>query len=167
MLFKVTGYACGDKNKPIEITFNGQDHFRANMIPPVKIAQEAADNFIDGVDVGEPGSYIKIEDLINPSDWRGRAFSGHANYWGFYGPFTVTFDPADAECDLNGVRQKVPATIELAQSGDLITYKNNLTTVNSDFNIFVKVTVAYGWGTIKTDWIKVPVKATTVAAPRR
>ncbi|MBQ1722622.1 MAG: hypothetical protein II034_02385, partial [Muribaculaceae bacterium] len=71
------------------------------------------------------------------------------------------------ECDLNGVRQKVPATIELAQSGDLITYKNNLTTVNSDFNIFVKVTVAYGWGTIKTDWIKVPVKATTVAAPRR
>ena len=174
MLFKVTGYACGDKRKSIKITFNNQDHFRANMIQPVRIAQQAADNFIDGVDVGEKGSYIKIEDLIAPSDWRGRAFSEHANYWGFYGPFSVAFDRKDAECDLNGQRQPVPATIELAQVTTLpgvasmygfITYKNNMTSVNSDFNIYVKVTVTYGWGKIMTDWITVPVKSTTIAAP--
>ena len=177
MLFKVTGYACGDKNKAIEITFNGQDHFRANMVPPVKITEKAADNFIDGVDFEEKGSFIKIEDLIAPSDWRGRAFSGHSNYWDFYGPFSVEFDRKDAECDLNGTRQPVPATIELAQTNatsmggvtskyGFITYKNNLTVVNNDFNIFVKVTVTYGWGKIKTGWITVPVKHTTVAAPR-
>ena len=174
MLFKVTGYACGDKKKPIEITFNGQDHFRANMIPPVKIAEKAAKNFKDGVDVGDPGSFIKIEDLIAPSDWRGRKFSEHANYWDFYGPFNVVFDRKDAECDLNGQRQPVPATIELAQVPTLpgqtskygfITYKNNLTTVNSNFNIFVKVTVTYGWGKIKTGWITVPVEATYIALP--
>lgn len=175
VLIKATGYACEDVNKPISITFNGLDHFRANYIRPVDITKLAADNFIDGVDVGEKGSFIKLEDLISPSDWRGRAFSSYANYWDFYGPFSVTFDRNDAECDLNGVRGKVPAQMELNLVGagtmgtggntktsayGFITYKNNGTTVNSPFNIFVKVTVSYGWGDLKTDWITVPVNTT-------
>ena len=178
LLFKAIGFACYNPNKPIGITFNGQDHFCAKLIVPVKITEQAADNFIDGVDVGEKGSFIKIEDLIAPSDWRGRSFSGHDNYWDFYGPFSVEFDRKDAECDLNGVRRAVPATIELAQTNTtsmggvtskygFITYKNNGTVLNTNFNLFVKVTVTYGWGAIKTDWITIPVKATSATAALR
>ena len=115
-----------------------------------------------------------MEDLIAPYDWRDRYFSDYANYWGFYGPFTITADVDNAECDLNGVRQAVPVTVELKAntnttmgSGDdaktsqygFITYKNNGTKVSA-FNIYVKVTVEYGWGTIKTDFITVPGSST-------
>jgi hypothetical protein len=170
VLIKATGYACDDYNKPVRITFDGLDYFRANYKRPVDITDLAADNFIDGVDFGEKGSYIKLEDLIYPSDWRGRAFSSYPNYWDFYGPFSVSFDPADAECDLNGTRQAIPTSMELEQVAGttfspnsnygFITYKNNGMTVSQPFNIFVKVTVNYGWGDLKTDWITVPVKTT-------
>lgn len=43
-----------------------------------------------------------------------------------------------------------------------ISYKNNGTVLTGDFNIFVKVKVNYGWGTILTDWITVPVKKTII-----
>ena len=170
-LIQAIGYVCDDLTKPVTITFNGAKHFRANFIRPVNIASKAADNFVDGVDVGEAGSYIRLEDLIDPSDWRGRAFSKYTNYWGFYGPFSVSFDKANAECNLNGNVAPVPATIELgmAAAGTMgnktskygfITYKNNGTTVNKGFIIRVKVTVTYGWGDILTDWINVDVAST-------
>ena len=170
-LIQAIGYVCDDLTKPVTITFNGAKHFRANFIRPVNIASKAADNFVDGVDVGEAGSYIRLEDLIDPSDWRGRAFSTYTNYWGFYGPFSVSFDKANAECNLNGSFAPVPATIELdmASAGTMgkktskygfITYKNNGTTVNKGFIIRVKVTVTYGWGDILTDWINVDVAST-------
>ena len=41
-----------------------------------------------------------------------------------------------------------------------LTYKNNGTTVNKAFNIFVKVKVTYKWGVIESSEITVPVKAT-------
>ena len=169
-----TGRVCDDDTKVVTITFDNKDHFKANFIRPVNIAEQAADNFIDAVDFGEKGSFIRLEDLIAPYDWRDRYFSDYANYWGFYGPFTITADVDNAECDLNGVRQAVPVTVELKAntdktmgSGDdkkesdygFITYKNNGTKVSA-FNIYVKVTVDYGWGTIKTDFIKVPVSST-------
>ena len=169
-----TGRVCDDDTKVVTITFDNKDHFKANFIRPVNIAEQAADNFIDAVDFGEKGSFIRLEDLIAPYDWRDRYFSDYANYWGFYGPFTITADVDNAECDLNGVRQAVPVTVELKAntnttmgSGDdaktsqygFITYKNNGTKVSA-FNIYVKVTVEYGWGTIKTDFITVPVSST-------
>ena len=169
-----TGRVCDDETKVVTITFDNKDHFKANFIRPVNIAEQAADNFIDAVDFGEKGSFIRLEDLIAPYDWRDRYFSDYANYWGFYGPFTITADVDNAECDLNGVRQAVPVTVELKAntnttmgSGDdaktsqygFITYKNNGTKVSA-FNIYVKVTVEYGWGTIKTDFITVPVSST-------
>lgn len=169
-----TGRVCDDETKVVTITFDNEDHFQANFIRPVNIAEQAADNFIDAVDFGEKGSFIRLEDLIAPYDWRDRYFSDYANYWGFYGPFTITADVDNAECDLNGVRQAVPVTVELKAntnttmgSGDdaktsqygFITYKNNGTKVSA-FNIYVKVTVEYGWGTIKTDFITVPVSST-------
>ena len=170
-----TGQVCDDATKVVTITFDGQDHFKANFIRPVNIAEQAADNFIDGVDVGEKGSFIRLEDLIAPYDWRDREFKDYTNYWGFYGPFEITADVDNAECDLNGVRQAVPVTVELKADyenltmGDgedakvskygFITYKNNGTKV-AEFNIYVKVTVKYGWGTIQTGFITVPVSST-------
>ena len=113
--------------------------------------------------------------MIAPYDWRNRNFSDYTNYWGFYGPFEITADIDHAECDLNGVRQGVPATVELKVNTDdatmgngrdaktsdygFITYKNNGTKVSA-FNLYIKVTVDYGWGTIQTGFITVPVKST-------
>lgn len=170
-----TGRVCDDDTKTVTITFDGKDHFQANFIRPVNIAEKAADNFIDAVDFGEKGSFIRLEDLIAPYDWRDREFSDYTNYWDFYGPFTITADVDNAQCDLNGVRQGVPVTVELkADYNNLtmgtgadkktskygfITYKNNGTKVSA-FNIYVKVTVDYGWGTIQTGFITVPVAST-------
>ncbi len=167
------GYACEDEEKPVAITFDGEDHFKANFIRPVNIAEQAADNFIDGVDFGEKGSYIRLEDLIAPYDWRGRFFSEYKNYWGYYGPFSIKVLTAEAECDLNGERQAVPTTVVLEQipdteMGDMeskygfLTYKNNGTNVE-EFNVYVKVEVTYGWGVIETGYIQVPVKSTIAA----
>lgn len=125
------GYACGDKNKTVKITFNGQDHFRADYVRPINISNIARDNYIDGVSYGEKGSYIRIEDLISPSDWRteldktkwidgikygkNRQFSNHPNFWGFYGPFEVDVDLENVKCDLNGRIAAIPNYLQLAR----------------------------------------------------
>jgi hypothetical protein len=176
-----TAFLCtADKEntKEVTVTFDGEDHFRANVLRPVSVATKSKKGFIDAVDFGEDGSYIKIEDLIDPIDWRQRLFSQYPKYWGYYGPFVVTVDIAGAECDLNGKRQAVPTTIVLSQVTSLeakdskgkiktitnpagfLTYKNNQTNVTDDFNIFVKAKVQYGFGYIDSDWITIPVKKT-------
>lgn len=174
------GIVCGDETKEVAITFDGKDHFRADYVRPIDIADTAADKYIDAVDYGEEGSYIRIEDLIAPYDWRGRYFSEYENYWGFYGPFEITVDLENVKCDLNNEIQPIPKTVILEtktfdemkelvgeeKAKDLketdygyVTYKNNGTGV-SDFNIFLNVTVKYGWGEIMKEGIKVPVAAT-------
>ena len=189
--YGVKANACTFEDNDIKITFKGEDHFTATFVQPVVVAAKAADKFIDGVDFGEKGSFVKLEDLIAPSDWRGRAFSDYTNYWKYYGVTKITVDKASAKCDLNHSSEKidVPATIELNQeaaSNDkffdgykkddkgnvtsnknfitsdygFLTYKNNGSTVNEDFNLYVKVTVEYKWGTIATDYITVPVAKT-------
>ena len=175
---------CGEPTKEVSITFDGKDHFQANFIRPINITTNANDNFIDGVDFGEKGSFITIEDLISPSDWRidaktgkNRLFKDHKTYWDFYGPFTVEALIKEAKCDLNGELQEVPATIVLAQSDDtsmgganskygFITYRNNGAGVQNAFNLYIPVKVKYGWGEIVTDPIKVNV-ATTIQANAR
>ena len=173
------GEVCDDATKKVEITFEGEDHFQANFIRPISITSVANDAFIDGVDFGEKGSFIRLEDLIDPYDWRGRHFNNedgqYSNYWGFYGPFEVEVDTKNAECNLNGVRQAVPVTVDLKQNAEttmgtglnakeseygFLTYKNNGNVVTADFEIYVKVKVNYGWGTILTAWITVPVGST-------
>ena len=174
------GIVCDDDTKEVAITFDGQDHFRADYVRPVDITDVAADYYVDAVDYGEKHSYISIEDLVSPKDWRGRVFNDtvndYSNYWGFYGPFDIDVDLTNVECDLNGIRQNIPVTVVLEKkmaadmrtlTGDstlnsaygYITYKNNGTGV-SDFNIFLNVKVTYGWGVIVQEGIKVPVKAT-------
>ena len=175
---------CGEPTKEVSITFDGKDHFQANFIRPINITTNANDNFIDGVDFGEKGSFITIEDLISPSDWRidaktgkNRLFKDHKTYWDFYGPFTVEALIDEAKCDLNGELQDVPATIVLAQSDatsmgganskyGFITYRNNGAGVQNAFNLYIPVKVKYGWGEIVTDPIKVNV-ATTIQANAR
>ena len=187
------GIICDDETKEVAITFEGKDHFRADYVRPINISDTSADNFIDGVDFGEEGSYIRIEDLIAPSDWRqeldskkwidgpyghNRQFVNYPNYWGYYGPFEVEVDLENVKCDLNGIVQPIPVTVVLenktveemqaivAEGVELpeseygyVTYKNNGTGV-SQFNIFLNVTVKYGWGEIEVEGIKVPVAST-------
>ena len=168
VLIGAKGNICDDDTKEVTITFDGKDHFRANYVRPVDLTDISKDKFIDGVDYGETGSYISVEDLVVPKDWRGRAFIGdYITYWDFYGPFNVIVDLDDVECDLNGKRQLLPATIELRHvstnemqliSGDTtlnskygyITYRNNGFGI-MDFNIFLEVLVEYGWGVIVPD----------------
>ena len=176
--YSVKATVCeGTAAKEVKVTFDGKDHFEALFVRPVQITAKSKDNFIDGVDFGEKGTYLKLEDLIAPSDWRNRAFATYENYWQYYGAFSIVPDLDNAECDLNGKRQAVPTTINLdpvaagtigtganqvTSAYGFISYKNNGTVLTGDFNIFVKVKVNYGWGTILTDWITVPVKKTII-----
>jgi hypothetical protein len=143
----------------------------------------AADYFIDALDLGELHSFMKLEDLIDPYDWRDRHFNKYPTYWQYYGVTAVNVVLADVTCDLNGVSgSKVPTTISLdvtagpytvgsttyTSAYGFLTYKNNGAPVISDFNLEVPVTVTYKWGKITTDKIKVPVKNyTEVPTARR
>ena len=109
----------------------------------------------------------------------------YSNYWGYYGPFVIEVDTETAKCDLNGATEPyaVPTTVVLEQvdieegaesitmgTGEdkltskygFLTYKNNGVNV-SEFNVYVKVKVTYGWGVIMTDYIKVKVDSTIAA----
>ena len=92
----------------------------------------------------------------------------------------ITFDIANAECDLNGKRQPLPKnSVTLVQTKPGSTVANDpesgigvslpanrngflmckFTTVGltESFNIFIKAKVKYGFGTIQTDWITIKV----------
>ena len=137
------------------------------------------ESFIYDVDFGEEGSYIAIDNFIKIYDWRGRDFSDYPNYWEYYGPFVVTVDLDNAECDINGERQKLPHSLTLIQtkpgetsvkdpeSGSVVSLPENkfgylmckFTTVGltEGFHIFVKAKVKYGFGTLQSDWITITV----------
>jgi hypothetical protein len=172
------GYICDEIAKEVTITFQGKDYYTAQYVRPITIGDKAADNFIDAVDLGEKGSYINIKDLISPVDWRDRELRlyKYNNYWSYYGPFTVTFDRADAECDFQtkGTYKPIPATLDLQLDATpnkygsdapygYVTYHNNGTKLQDDRTIRMKVTVEYGWGKIKTPWIYVTVAETDKA----
>ena len=183
VLIGAKGIVCNDDTKEVNITFDGKDHFVARYVRPVEVSPVAGDHYKDGVDYGEKYSYIVIEDLIAPIDWRGRKFSEYPNYWGFYGPFEVKVDDNIGHifCNLNGVYQQIPNTLEVkyrtidemkALVGEdhvddlkdtqygYVTYKNNGTVVD-DFELYINVTVKYGWGILTTDQaITVPVWGT-------
>lgn len=106
-----TGKICPGKDFEVQITFNGGDHFQANWITPVKITTNDANDIWDAVDFGEWGSYIKLQDLVNPSDWRERLFSTHQTYWNYYGVTGITVDLDNIRTDLNNVNaDKTPRT---------------------------------------------------------
>ena len=176
---KMTGYACADLKKPIEITIDGNNYFDVLMQRPVTIAQNAADYFVDGFDFGTPHTFMAIENLLNPSDWRAARilanggtetaanaylFSKHANYWDYYGPFKVV-DLIDKQADFQGgLNWEDLDDTSLAVDFDpsygkfgRITYHNNGATLMEPIKLRVKVNVEYGWGQISTDWIYIEV----------
>ena len=207
--FSVYGYVCDDASKKVTVTFQGNDYYTAQYIRPVTSESAATKGFIDGVDRGEEGSIRSIMDLVPMKDWRGRVFGqakatkdgptavgdfelgNYWNYWlnayntvgGYYGITKIEFLPNESQCDLNGNKQAVPATIVLKQEAagytsalkkdqftspfGNVSYKNNGTALQSDINLFLKFKVTYKWGEFITDEITVPVKATTIAAPRK
>ena len=136
-------------------------------------------SFIYDVDFGEEGSYISIDNFIKVYDWRGRDFNDYPNYWEYYGPFEVTVDVDNAQCDMNGTRQVLPNSVTLIQtkpgettakdpeSGSVVSLPQNkygylmckFSTVGltKDFHIYVKAKVKYGFGVIQSDWITIPV----------
>ncbi len=191
-----------DSGSSIGVTFDGQDHFKADIKRPVEIATVSSESLIDGVDFGEKGSYISIADLLAPVDWRGRTFEDYPNYWGYYGVrlgsdpnvygFEVVLATDDVQCEISGKRQAIlsgmyisqidPAkavksadgkyflvpdplrpsrTVEIpANRFGYLTYFNNGRVLTQDFKLFVKGTVHYGFGYLKTGWIAIPVKRT-------
>ena len=136
-------------------------------------------HFVYDVDFGREGSYIDIGDLITIRDWRGEDFKDNPSYWDYYGPVVITADLANAECDLGGTRQLLPNKVTLIQvesgqttaedpsSGAKVTLpeskfgylmcKFSTVVLTEGFNIYVRIKVKYGFGTIQTDWIKIPV----------
>ena len=131
------------------------------------------------VDFGEDGSFIDIDSLVTVTDWRGRDFNDNPDYWSYYGPFVITMDIENAECDLNETRQSLPESITLFQSEPGETIIKDPTSglgvkfpenrhgfllcrfstigLTKNFNIYVRAKVQYGFGTIQTDWITIPV----------
>lgn len=181
VLIGAKGLVCAEEGdeanagKEVQITFNGKDCFEADYVRPVNLGTNSAKPFIDGVDFGEVGSYLRIEDLINPYDWRlepgtthNRYFSDHENYWGYYGLFDVQVDLDNVTCDLTAdgsvpvtvilkqmtaeeLKGAVPADVKLPETKyGYLTYVNNGTGVE-EFHLFLNVTVKYGWGTITTE----------------
>lgn len=143
-------------------------------------SSESKYHFIYDVDFGEEGSYIPVDSLVTLYDWRGRNFNDYPTYWDYYGPVEITFDIANAECDLNGKRQPLPKnSVTLVQTKPGSTVANDpesgigvqlpanrngflmckFTTVGltDSFNIFIKAKVKYGFGTIQTDWMTIKV----------
>lgn len=181
VLIGAKGLVCAEEGdeanagKEVQITFNDKDCFEADYVRPVNLGTNSAKPFIDGVDFGEVGSYLRIEDLINPYDWRlepgtdhNRYFSDHENYWGYYGLFDVQVDLDHVTCDLTAdgsvpvtvilnrmeakdLQELVPEDVKLPETKyGYLTYVNNGTGVE-EFHLFLNVTVKYGWGTITSE----------------
>jgi len=122
--------AKGEEPKELKVEFDGKlDHFQANILRPVSVTTKSAKGFIDAVNFGEPGSYIKIEDLLDPIDWRdykfvteldskGKPIPGKDNafLWKYYGPFTVVVDTKNIECDLGGTRGPLDVNLVIRQT---------------------------------------------------
>ena len=122
-LYVAEGKVCEDASgtgadrtaREVEITFNGEDHFKASWTRPINIAAMSADNLIDGVDFTEYGSYVRIEDLIDPADWRDRKFSNFNNYWKFYGVTGVLIDTEHAKANFGNGWVELPSNLVVGQ----------------------------------------------------
>ena len=177
------------------ITYDGEDSFRANLRRPIGISSKSKKGFINNAEYGQSGSYISIEDLIDPFDWRGAEtgsrryyfdyydmYQDNSNYWGYYGPFEIYIDINRPECVYGGLRRPLPGQIVLSIPGGTIvqdpylqdlnntvlfddisdiydysvTYQNNGLVLTSDFVIFLRVIIKYGFGYL-SEWVTIPV----------
>lgn len=168
------------------VTFEGKDHFQADILRPVYVSVVASDSFEDGSVFGNDGSYIHLEDLLMPVDYRNNSFSDHKNYWNYYGPWDIEVDLQNAKCLFIGSVEAVPlpSNIHLIQVGQGATSAQNPKTgsivslpsnsygylmycntgdpITSDFYIYVQVSGTYGFGDFDSDVIKIPVFKSSV-----
>lgn len=165
-----TAYYCGKDKYPVKVTFDGKDYYRGDFIRPIYITTNATGQFTDGVNLGQAGSYLDALKLINPYDWRSYSFAEYPDLWNYYGPIKISVDPKEIKCNLGGTNVAVPTNIELkwetqdpwngvVNEHGMLTYFNNGSPV-TDFELYVPVTVKYGWGELKSATITVPVKGT-------
>lgn len=173
VLIGAKAHLCEHPEYEVRIAFNRRPYFEAGILPPLYASSTSKEGFIDGVDIGEHGSYIRLEDLVDLKDWRGRSFDDYPNYWDYYGPFSFTTDLNNALCEMEGQVYKLPVNIQLAQNNltsmgqqtsrfGFLTYHNNNNSVNS-FYIYVSVTITHGWGELSTGYIRIPVQGTFVS----
>lgn len=179
------GYVCGDEGHVVKITFNGGDHFRVNILRPVNPGETSDDYFVDARDKGEFHTFIRLEDLINPSDWRNRQFKDYLNYWKYYGITDIDVLEDDIMWDAEGKKSPVDPAVVIYTDKDTkeitpqtgqpdpekpITFKSNYGFLRyenggqyaKEFNFYVKVKITYEWGVIESGEIKVPVHETEI-----
>ncbi len=76
-------------------------------------------------------------------------------YWQFYGPISdIVFDTAKVSTNL--ADKKLPSGASLVQDGYKLKYKNVLSPVLKSYEIYVPVSIKYGWGVL-TDTLTITV----------
>lgn len=81
------------------------------------------------------------------NDWDWSA----GQYWAYYGPFSsITADVDNVTTNLEYNGNKLPADVTLVQEGNTVKYVNTGSPVGSQYEIYVPVSVNYGWGTVET-----------------
>lgn len=72
-------------------------------------------------------------------------------YWNYYGVFgTVTANVNAATTNLKYNGGKLPAKASLKQEGNTVRYDNVQSPIEYSYEIYVPVSVTYGWGTLNT-----------------
>ena len=179
--FTMTGHICsGMYKKDFTVKFNGQDRFWVQVIRPVEAkAATPAPRFVDGVDFGTEGSYLKLSELVKLEDWRGYKFSDFDNYWLYYGISRISIDKEKVTANINGTFEALSKfkdiefnvlenksdknRVVIDNDSDLfgfVTYKNNGDKVLEDFIIRCTVRVDTKWGPVYVSPLDIRVKST-------
>jgi len=86
-------------------------------------------------------------------------------YWDFYGVFgTVTANVAAATTNLTYNSGKLPAKASLVQEGNTVRYDNVKSPIEYSYEIYVPVSVTYGWGTLNA---RLTIKVNPANAPQQ
>jgi hypothetical protein len=172
-------------DRELDLVGDFDGSFLVHFLRPVNVEGQAADNFVDGVDVGAKGSVLDIKNVVRLSDWRNYAKNvttyyfepDNDNYYDYYDVTAITVDVANITPEglmTSGGTEltELPSTIEIAQTAPdatydfgTLTYKNNGATLVEEFTLKVPVTVSYKWGDVQTivDVVVRPTSATKSA----
>lgn len=117
--------------------------------------------WIEGEFVVVPHEHTEMPTLNGTSEgqeigcWKWTAFEHPATelhagqYWNFYGQIgDVTAKVADATTNLTYNGGKLPDNASLVQKGNTVVYKNVESPISYSYEIYVPVSVNYGWGTL-------------------
>jgi len=196
-----TGLVCGDEGFEVNLFWQNcydytyVDHFRADYIQPVRFSDTANSSFIDGVDLGQEGSYIPVRELFSLMDWRERVFGrteseNYYNYWQYYGVNGVYLDLDYTMTILRGAAGEFANSIELVMMSKdellssvsdpaamatidaiddggfgFLTLRNNGSPATSDYELNIPIAVQYAWGELR-EVFTVPCLSQDVITPK-